>query len=193
LLTRVKRPVLFGYGGSDQAGRDGEAASGGAGARPTVELPTFDRIVASFQNKVFRMVYGLVRDHGRAEEITQDTFLKVWQALPVYDGRASLSTWIYTIARNTAFTHLRASRNRRGVPLDNLPEPSSRPSPDARIEVSLLLERLPREQREVVTMFYLQERQIQDVAEALDLPEGTVKSLLHRARRAMAAMMEEEK
>jgi RNA polymerase sigma-70 factor (ECF subfamily) len=60
-----------------------------------------------------------------------------------------------------------------------------------RIELERCLERLPEEQREVVTLFYLQEKRVEEVARMLDLPEGTVKSHLHRARLALAAMIEE--
>ena len=59
-----------------------------------------------------------------------------------------------------------------------------------RIEIERLLKDLPDEQREVIVLFYLQERSIEEVAAMLDLPEGTVKSLLHRARKAMAAKLE---
>ncbi len=57
-------------------------------------------------------------DAGRAEEVTQDVFLKLWRALPAYDGRASPSTWLYTIARNTCLSAVRAESYRRTTPLD---------------------------------------------------------------------------
>jgi RNA polymerase sigma-70 factor (ECF subfamily) len=60
-----------------------------------------------------------------------------------------------------------------------------------RIELERCLERLPQIQRDVITLFYLQEKSVEEVARMLDLPEGTVKSHLHRARLALAAMMKE--
>lgn len=144
-----------------------------------------------YEKRVFRMaVVMLGGDAGRAEEVTQDVFLKLWRALPGYDGRASPSTWLYTIARNTCLTAVRAESYRRTAPLDEASEPRVSNTAPADIAVRQCLAALPEVQREVVTLFYLQERSVKDVASMLDLPEGTVKSHLHRARRALAGMVE---
>jgi RNA polymerase sigma-70 factor, ECF subfamily len=119
--------------------------------------------------------------------------LKVWLALPRFDGRASLPTWLYTIARNTGLSHLRSERYRRTESLDQSPEPRSAAVQRLdRLDVERLLRRLPIDQRTAVELFYLQERSLQDVAAMLGIPEGTVKSHLFRARRAMALMIEEK-
>jgi len=132
----------------------------------------------------------MLKDAGRAEEVTQDIFLKVWRALPAYDGRAAVSTWLYTIARNTCLTAVRAESYRKTTALDQVPEPGVQASVPLELELSACLEKLPEIQREVITLFYLQEKSVREVAEILDLPEGTVKSHLHRARRALSDMME---
>src|SRR5262245_43521840 len=151
----------------------------------------FEVLLQRYQHKVFRLVYSLLRNPSGAEEVTQDVFLKVWQALAGYDGRASLSTWVYTIARNTSIPHLRAESSRKTLSLDEVPEPLAADEPVlSRIEIERLVASLPEEQRQVVMLFYLQERSIEDVAVMLDLPEGTVKSYLHRARKSMATTME---
>lgn len=151
----------------------------------------FEVLLQRYQAKVFRLVFSIVGNSSRAEEVTQDAFLKIWQAMAGYDGRASLSTWIYTIAKNTSISHLRSEFYRKTLSLEESPEPFAATEPVlSRIEIERLLANLPDEQREVIVLFYLQERSIEDVAKMLDLPEGTVKSHLHRARKAMAAMME---
>jgi RNA polymerase sigma-70 factor, ECF subfamily len=151
----------------------------------------FEVLLQRYQAKVFRLVFSMLGNSSRAEEVTQDAFLKIWQALQGYDGRASLSTWIYTIARNTGISHLRTEFYRKTLSLEEAPEPFAEAEPVlSRLEIERLLARLPDEQREVIVLFYLQERSIEDVATMLDLPEGTVKSHPHRARKAMAAMME---
>ena len=76
-----------------------------------------------YQQKVFRMAVAMLRDRGRAQEVTQDIFLKLWRALPSYDGRAALSTWLYTIARNTCLTAVRAETYRRPAWRDRAVEP----------------------------------------------------------------------
>ena len=150
-----------------------------------------ERLLDAYEQKVFRMALMMLGgDAGRAEEVTQDVFLKLWRALPSYDGRASPSTWLYAIARNTCLSAVRAESYRRTTPLDEESEPRVwSAGPDA-VAVQQCLSALPDVQREVVTLFYLQERSVKDVACMLDLPEGTVKSHLHRARRAMAALAE---
>lgn len=149
-----------------------------------------ERLLDLYQKKVFGMAVMMLRDAGRAEEVTQEVFLKVWRALPAYDGRAAVSTWLYAIARNTCLTAVRSESYRKATDLERAPEP--RVSADAALHVDLAacLSRLPEILREVITLFYLQEKSIKEVAAILDLPEGTVKSHLHRARRALSDMME---
>jgi RNA polymerase sigma-70 factor (ECF subfamily) len=149
----------------------------------------FGLLLDRYQERVFRLAFSILKEAGRAEEVTQDIFLKLWQALPFYDGRAALSTWLYTIARNRCFSAFRKESYRRTVPMEGRGEPSRRETLSQHAEIKQLLERLPRVQREVITLFYLEDQSIQDVAQMLDLPRGTVKSHLHRARRALADMM----
>jgi RNA polymerase sigma-70 factor (ECF subfamily) len=142
-----------------------------------------------YEGKVFRMAVAMLRDAGRAEEVTQDIFVKMWRALPGYDGRASPSTWLYAIARNTCLSAVRAESYRKTSALDDVPEPSVASATPA-VDWERLLSRLPDSQRHVITLFYFEERSITEVAVMLGVPEGTVKSQLHRARRALADMME---
>src|SRR5215472_3461515 len=59
-----------------------------------------EQLLEKYETKVFRMAVAFLRDRARAEDVTQDVFLKLWQGLPAYDGRASPGTWLYTIARS---------------------------------------------------------------------------------------------
>ena len=157
--------------------------------------PAFERLLELYEVKVFRMAFLYLKDAGRAEEVAQDIFLKLWKALPAYDGSAAPSTWLYTIARNTCLTAVRSESHRKTSPLGLVNEPvASRAEAAAvmtRIDLKRSLDRLAPMQREVLTLFYLQERSVAEVARMLDLPEGTVKSHLHRARLALGATMKE--
>ena len=148
------------------------------------------QILKGYQHKVFRMAVAMLRDTGRAEEVTQDIFLKVWRALPSYDGRALVSTWLYAIARNACLSAIRAESYRRTEPLENVTEPVSPPRPGSDVDWDRLLARLPEVQRQVVTLYYFEERDVREVAGRLGLAVGTVKSHLHRARQALAGMLE---
>ena len=151
----------------------------------------FERLLSLCENKVFRMALTILGNPGRAEEVTQDIFLKLWQALPSYDGRASPRTWLYAIARNTCLAASRSESYRRTVRLDDIHEPVHPGKGPVDIELAQCIGRLPEVQRRVIILFYLEERRVDEVAQMLDLPEGTVKSYLHRARLALAAMMKE--
>jgi len=148
-----------------------------------------EELLDLYEQKVFRMAVAMLRDAGRAEEITQDVFLKVWRALPGYDGRAAIGTWLYTIARNTCLSAVRSESYRRTWPIAQSSEPAAETTTAADVEIAECLAALPAMQREVVTLYYLQEKSVRDVSELLDLPEGTVKSHLHRARRTLAGML----
>ena len=148
-----------------------------------------ERLLDLYQKKVFRIALVMLKDRARAEEITQDVFLKIWRALPSYDGRAGPATWIYTIARNTCLSAVRNESYRRTDPLDESREPAASSTVVRDVELDQGLARLPETLRQVMTLFYLQDRSVKEVALMLDLPEGTVKSHLHRARRALSEMM----
>jgi RNA polymerase sigma-70 factor (ECF subfamily) len=153
----------------------------------------FDLVVPAYRDRVFRLAYSILRDRAAAEDAAQETFVRVWKALPGFDGRAALGTWIYAIARNTTLMELR--RRRPTVSLDD-PDSAdayhaaasiaSGPAPDPeRDNLLRLLEALPRNQQEAVRLFYLEDRSYETVAEQLGMPLGTVKNLLHRARKRL--------
>jgi RNA polymerase sigma-70 factor, ECF subfamily len=148
-----------------------------------------ERLLNLYETKVFHMALGILNDAGRAEEVTQDIFLKLWQALPAYDGRASLGTWLYAIARNTCLSASRSESYRKTVPLDIPTDPAAPTTGPRDIELAQCIDRLPELQRQVITLFYLQDKSVAEVARMLALPDGTVKSHLHRARVALALMM----
>jgi RNA polymerase sigma-70 factor (ECF subfamily) len=154
----------------------------------------FEGLLERYQDRVFRLAFSYTRDRGRAEELAQDVFARMWQVLPRFDGRAALSTWLYAITRNTCLSALQYDARRRTQPLDEARahevEPASA-DPGLELDVRRLVDALPEAQRRVITLFYLEDRSLREVARMLDMPEGTVKSHLHRARRALAGAMKE--
>jgi RNA polymerase sigma-70 factor, ECF subfamily len=151
-------------------------------------------LLPAFRRKVFGLAYSFLRNREAAEDVTQDVFIKVWRALPGFDGRASLSTWIYTIARNTSLSALRARRLQSSLSdpevMDAAESVDPAPSPDATVDRAVLLrllDQLPTKQRQVVMLFYMEEQSHEEVATMLSMPVGTVKTLLHRARARLSA------
>jgi len=151
----------------------------------------FERLLDLYETKVYRMALTFLRDAGHAEEATQDVFVKLWRALPFYDGRASPGTWLFSIARNTCLSAVRFHSYRITVPLNEVNATRDNIIVE-HVDLARCIQRLPEIQRDVIMLFYFQEQSVEDVARMLDLPENTVKSHLRRARQELAAMLKEE-
>ncbi len=154
----------------------------------------FERLVPAYRRRVFGLAYSLLRDRGAAEDLAQEVFVKLWQALPRYDGRAQLSTWIYAITRNAAISALRGRR--RSISMSDpavLDEVEGRgATTDAEPEDAAIwrqVEALPEKQRQAVILYYQDERTVDEVAALMGLPVNTVKTHLHRARASLAAAL----
>ena len=154
----------------------------------------FELLLRRFQGKVFRLAMSYVRSAADAEDLAQEVLVRLWKALPLYDGRASFSTWIYAIARNACLSELRKRRSRPVAVSDPLEPrraegPTPAPASDHRLDCATLLETLPETQRQVVRLFYLEDRSYDEVSVLLAMPVNTVRSHLHRARRRLALLL----
>src|SRR3954447_21918330 len=144
----------------------------------------YERLLGLYSTKVFHLAYSMVRNETQAEDLAQDILLKIWKGLPGYHGGAALSTWIYAIARNTCLTELKKRAHRPTVSLhepefaesmDRLPAlQSSDPESGAGMDVNHLLEQLPEKYRQVITLFYLEQKSYEEVGAVLGVPLGTV-------------------
>jgi len=160
------------------------------------------RIVPAYRRKVYALAWSIVHDAALAEDVAQDVFVRVWRALPSYDGRAQFSTWLYTITRNTAISALR--RRRPALSISDEPtlleaeaalaaQSDDAPGADASAaesrRLAAAIATLPERQQQVIALFYMQERSYEEVAEMLAMPLGTVKTLLHRARARLEQLL----
>lgn len=155
----------------------------------------FEALVAAYRRRVFGIAYAILRSRPAAEDVAQEVFVKLWRSLESYDGRAQLSTWIYAITRNAAISALR-----REKPASSLSEPAVLAAAEAQAghtdrdgadDATLwhAVAALPDAQRRVVTLYYQDERPVEEVASMLGLPVNTVKTHLHRARGRLAAAL----
>lgn len=153
---------------------------------------SFERILDDYQGKVFRLACSILRNEAAAEDAAQEVFIKVWKALPKFQGQSSVGTWIYAIARNTCLSRLKRERLRETLPLEEAKSaaaPSRRSDAVEDREIRALVDRLPEKYRQVLVMFYFEERSYEQVAEALALPMGTVKTYLYRAKKELASLL----
>jgi RNA polymerase sigma-70 factor (ECF subfamily) len=156
----------------------------------------FQELVDQYKDLVFAVIARTVQDRGHAEDLAQDVFVRIHRGLPYFRGAARLSTWIYRIVANVCAQE----RARRPAPISLDDERSAAITPSgadpqfADIELRDRLEkaiaRLPDQQRLLIAAHYLQGVQYEDLADALGLPLGTVKTHLYRAKRQLRRLLE---
>jgi RNA polymerase sigma-70 factor (ECF subfamily) len=148
-----------------------------------------------YERRVFRVCHAILKDAAQAEDAAQEALIRVWKALPRFDGRAALSTWIYAIARNRCLTALAQRRDHLSLYEPEVAADAEAALPaaaDPATPVELLRElvdALPERYRRPLTLFYYGDCSVSEVATQLGVPEGTVKTHLFRARAALCAQL----
>lgn len=157
----------------------------------------FEQLLDRYEGKVFRLCCSLLREPAQAEDAAQESLLRIWKALPGFDGRAALSTWIYTITRNRCLTVLARRRESESLADEAVANEAdavqSTAAPEPHDHLALLRElvdALPDRYRQALTAFYYEDRSVAEVAVMLGVPEGTVKTNLHRARALLLQRLE---
>ena len=154
----------------------------------------FEELLRRYEGKIYRLCCALLRDRAQAEDAAQESLMRVWKALDRYDGRASLSSWIYAITRNRCLTALERRRSFDSV--DDLGDEaeaglaaSVEPGDGRAQQLLALVQLLPERLRRALVLYYYEERSVSEVALMLGCPEGTVKTALFRARAALADLL----
>jgi RNA polymerase sigma-70 factor (ECF subfamily) len=167
----------------------------------------FEAIFECYAETIRRHLARLVENDASAQDLVQETFLRVWTRAEQWDGRGSFAGWLYRIATNLAFNYLRSVGRRRELPLEPedddagveegnlvpawMMDPS--PGPDAAFEsierserFRHLVQGLPEDKRDVLYLVHEMEMSIHAAADELGIPEGTAKSRLHYAKKRLA-------
>ena len=153
-------------------------------------IQAFETLLAAHQDKVFRLCYSMLGDRAQAEDAAQESFLRIWKSMQGYRAEASIGTWIFSITRNVCLTAISKRGARRSAPLQEA-ERVTPPAPERERDVERMVAQLPEKYRQVIVLFYMEEKSYEEVARMLDLPMGTVKTYLHRARKQLATMVKE--
>lgn len=144
-------------------------------------------LYAQHVDRVYRLLLRMTGNRDDASELSQDVFLRVFEHIDRFDGRASLGTWVYQIALNEGRQFLR----RKGRDQAGRAEWGQRASTDqvgpdhARLHIADALERLPEEERTLLVLRYFEQLSYAEMAKALEKPAGTVASGLNRARQLL--------
>lgn len=163
------------------------------------ETAAFEVLVRRHQKTIFNLLYRMLGDYDEAAEISQEAFLSAYRSIGQFRGDANFSTWLYRIALNHASTRRRslAKWQQRTVPIETTESISERDvDPAENVEqkeiqeqVQKALNGLEPDDAAIILLKDLQDVPYEEVARVLAVPVGTVKSRLHRARRALKARL----
>ena len=153
------------------------------------DAEAFRQLVEAYQTPAYRLAARMCGPDS-AEDVTQEAFLAAWRALPEFRGDCRFSTWLYRLVSNAAIDFLRREKKHRDTgDVDDLELPDGGPSlqeqaerSDTRDAVRRALDRLSPEHRQVLLLRFMQELDYGEIARALNVSEGTVKSRINRAK-----------
>ncbi len=177
---------------AEAAGWQAETAKGYAPvaeASVAEQSRSFERIYDDYKTPIYNYIYHLVGNREQADDLTQDTFLKAFKALPKMDGSLKLSAWLYRIATNTAYDALRRRKLIAWLPwqdLDHEPADVESADPQETIGTSELvhaaLKRMPKHYRAALLLYTQEGYSYAEIAKTLNIAESGVKMYLSRAR-----------
>lgn len=154
----------------------------------------FVHIVRRYERMVFTIVNKIVFNNTDAEDITQEIFIKVYQALDKFREDSEFSTWLYRIAYNTTITEIRKRKyqyaaidgNFANIPDENIREEIEEISTEKKLEyLDTVLKKMPPEEALMINMFYLDNKSTQDISDITGYSVANVKVKLHRIRKFM--------
>lgn len=155
----------------------------------------FDELMRRHEDRVFAVCLRIMRHREAALDAVQDTFLTVLRKVEQFRGESAFSTWLYRIAVNTCYDHLRKAKRRRTDPLPETHDPADPSVDDAlgsvelRPDLSAALAAIGEEFRTAIVLVDVEGLAVAEAAEVLQVAEGTVKSRLHRGRKHLARIL----
>jgi RNA polymerase sigma-70 factor, ECF subfamily len=151
------------------------------------DLEAFEALFREHQREVYAWVVRIVRDHGIAEDLTVETFWRIYRARARFDPAGNFQRWARRIATNAALDYLRSARHEIELPedLSGPPEPDSAVSKETREQIKRAFRQLPSKYRLVATLALIEEEPYDKIAEAAGISAGLVKIRVFRAVRML--------
>ncbi len=166
------------------------------------EVDALGELYEKYKMSIYRTALAIARDKGVAEDILHECFLRVFTYAERLQTDVPLGPWLYRVAINLSYTWVQKNQRRIGPleaiinrlvsPLNMLPEQLVERH-EVQETVRRAIAQLPFNHRVVVVLFYLENLSLQEIAEVLEVPEGTVKSRLHYARQSLKLLLAEQK
>ena len=161
---------------------------------------SFSRLVSAYADALRGFLLNLTGgDAMLADDLSQDTFIKAWQGVRSFRGMSGFKPWLFRIAINEYLTYRRRPGSGPSASLDDakgdamLAASTPHDDSDARHDARLALDSLPPTERAVAVLFYIEDYPIKKICQLTEMPEGTVKSHLSRARTHMAQFLKKDR
>jgi RNA polymerase sigma factor (sigma-70 family) len=161
----------------------------------------FAVLVDHYKDLVFTLAYKMVKNREEAEEISQDTFIKIFKSLNKFKGESKFSTWVYKITYNTCLDRLKKNKKENSVvyiedfsehqvkAIETVFDTIDEKERNQRIQDCLLL--LPSEDAFLLTLYYFDDQSIEEIAKVVDSNANNIKVKLFRSRKKMASILKE--
>jgi len=165
----------------------------------------FGKLMRTHYERIFRLVYAMVRNEHDARDICQEIWLTVWKQLPRFRGDAKFSTWLHPIATRRALDHLRKRRrwfdrflpfSNRDIEIESAPEPAAADdtrqqseATDRSAQLEAAMDALPPKLRAALALREIEGLSYEEIARATGIPTGTVMSRLYHARRLLTQQL----
>jgi len=158
----------------------------------------YEELVNKYNQKIFSLAFSLVSDREDALDITQDVFIKIYNSIASFSEKSSLSTWIYTVTKNTCYDYL---RKRQRTTTEEIPDDLASDieiTPEAMLEklenkrlVRECINKIPLKYKTPLILKEFQNLSYKEIAEICDVSEGTVKSRIYRAKDYLLKLISE--
>lgn len=161
-----------------------------------MDRATFAALVEEHQDRLRGFLYRYTRNRQDAEDLTQDTFVKAYRNIHRYDSKYSFSTWLYTIARRTAYNHFRDTKPTEPIEFEVVASKEEAPDEEAvqgdeRAWVWEATKKLKPDFREALTLKYIEDMSVEEIARIMGKTQTNVKIILFRARNQLKRMQKQ--
>lgn len=163
---------------------------------------TLALLVEKYKHMVFTLAFRMVKNREEAEEVLQDVFIKVYNAVDSYNGDAKFSTWLYKIAYNKSLDYLKKQKrsldtfsvddyeNMDFAEMENITRNIE--EKERKEAIGKILKELSAKDSVLITLYYYEELSLIEIAKVMDLSPNTVKVQLHRSRKRLAKLLKEK-
>jgi len=162
---------------------------------------SFAILVDRYKDLVFTLALRMVKNREEAEEVSQDTFLKVFKSLNKFKGDSKFSTWIYRVGYNTSLDRIKKNkRAQRTVTIDEFTEHQIKTLDNAldnmemeerKLAIQNCLQLLPSEDGYLITLYYFEELSLEEISKIIDITVNNVKVKLYRSRKKLATILKQ--